>query len=200
MSANSVTLWMRNLESTQDSESAAPLFERYFPRVARYVRRKLGKTTRRVVDEEDIAIATMHVCLDKIQRGMLTALSNREQLWRMMATVASRQVIDLRRRVYANCRGGGTVRGESVFFHEDGSGISQVADKQSPIDSYDNLREDVRAFVASLEDDNLRKIAELSLAGLDTSEISKRVGRTRRTVQRRLRMLHDAWQEFLNSY
>jgi hypothetical protein len=56
MPSNSVSCWLEGLKEG-DSDAAGALWERYCERLVRLARRKLRQSSRRVADEEDIALS-----------------------------------------------------------------------------------------------------------------------------------------------
>jgi RNA polymerase sigma factor (sigma-70 family) len=77
-------------------EAFQRLYERFHRRVLGLVRRILSESIRRRVDEEDVAQSAF----DGFVRGQERAtspLANREDVWRVLATIARRRAINLQR-------------------------------------------------------------------------------------------------------
>lgn len=197
MSKNSVTLWIRAIENG-DKAATQALFDRYFARLQAFARRKLSGNTLRVVDEEDIAITSFHACLERIASGRFPPLKDRDELWRLLARVAERKACDATRRHLAAKRGAGRVRGESIFHRSDEDsvmGFAAIPDAEMSEQLSLQFAEEYRKQMALLEDEGLRQVAQLVLAGYSTAEIAQQTNRTNRTVQRRLGMILKIWQQ-----
>jgi RNA polymerase sigma factor (sigma-70 family) len=195
MLQNSVTLWIRAVEN-HDEAAARALFDRYFHRVLAVARRKLGAASRRVVDEEDIAITAFQAGLARIASPRFPPLKDRDEFWGVLVKITRRRVCDVMRRHLSAKRGGGRVRGESVFIYpggdQSGSGIAAVPDQAMNQELAAHFAEEYRRLMERL-DDSLREVARLVLAGYSTAAIANQTNRTQRTVQRRLRMILEIW-------
>lgn len=198
MSGNSVTLWIQSLDN-DDETAAQALFERYFDRLVALARKKLSNIPRRVVDEEDVAITAFYSCIASARKGRYPSLKNRDELWRLLVTITERKVLDAIRKHRSAKRGGGNVRGESVFMSPNGNGfdlgISEIPDREPTEKFADFLAEEYTRLMDLLKDDDLAQIAHLVLEGYSTSEIATRIDRTQRTVQRRIKLIQTIWSD-----
>lgn len=198
MLRNSVTLWIRAVESN-DEAAAQALFDRYFARVQTLARRRLANISLRVVDEEDIAITTFQACLARVASGRFPPLQDRDELWRLLVKITERKVVDALRKHLSAKRGDGRVRGESVFLCQGGedstAGFSQIPDREAKESLGLQFADEYRKLMSLLEDEGLREVARMALAGCSTAEIAQQTNRTRRTVQRRLAMILEIWKE-----
>ena len=114
----SVTVWIENLKQ-DDSQAAGELWSRYFDRLVRLARRKLGDWPRRVADEEDVAVSVFSALCSGAAAGRFTQLQNRDDLWRLLVAISAMKVVDLMRHEGREKRGGGRVRGHSIFHRQD---------------------------------------------------------------------------------
>ena len=188
----SITRWIADLKRGDDSAATA-LWGRYFDRLVRLAQAKLGPAHRRVADEEDVALSVFRCLCDGAARGQFTHLTDRDDLWRLLATLTLHKVIDQKRRAGVQKRGGGDVRGESVFGDAEGVGLDQcLADEPTP-ESLAILAEEHERLLAALGDDTLRTIALLKLEGFTNEEIAERLGVTCRSVERKLQRIRDRW-------
>jgi RNA polymerase sigma factor (sigma-70 family) len=172
------------------SESAATgLWEEYFERVVSLARSRLHAGLRRAADEEDIAVSVFDSVFGGISAGRFPDLADRNSLWRLLCIVTRRKVIDSVHHERRQKRGGGAVRGESVFGDADeGGGFEQfAADVEAP-DFAIHLVEEMDQLFAALGDE-LRKVAQLRLEGRTLEEIAAEAGCSPRTVQRKLRQV-----------
>jgi DNA-directed RNA polymerase specialized sigma24 family protein len=125
-------------------------------------------------------------------------VEDREDLWKLLLTITARKVTAQKRRHFAAKRGGGQVRGESVFVRanddrEANCGIGEVLGSSPTPELAHMLAEDCRQLLDSLGDESLRQVATLSLEGYTTVEIADKLGCVRRTVERKLERIRDKW-------
>ena len=98
----------------------------------------------------------------------------------------------------AQKRGGGRVRGESVFtdwVNDDVTGIEQIVGAEPTPDFAAQVAEQCEQLLTSLEDESLRAIARMKLEGYTNPEISEKIGVVERTVERRLRRIRREWSD-----
>ena len=114
MAVEEVTLWINKL-SGGDPRAAQLLWETYFNRLVHYARRKLDGLPLRVADEEDVALSAMYSFCRGMEQHRFDQVNDRNDLWKLLVTITARKACAQRRRQYAGKRGGGQVRGESVF-------------------------------------------------------------------------------------
>lgn len=174
-------------------QAADALFVRYYRRLVQLARHRLTSLPRRVVDEEDLAAAALASLFTRLSDGSYPEARNDEDLWRILATIVEHKLLDEIRRQRANKRGNGKTRGESIFFgsanHEGGSGFDRFAGE----DLSKGLRSICVHLFELLKSDDLRELALLRLEGYTTAEIAEKLGCTRRTVQRRLKLIEKIW-------
>ena len=194
--AEEVTQWLVRL-GQGNQRAAQALWERYFAKLVYYARRKLGGLPRRAADEEDAALSAMH----SFCRGMAARrfeVSDRDDLWKLLVTITARKASAQRRRHLAVKRGGGRVRGESVFQRlerDDGRepGIAGVLGREPTPELAGMVADDCRALLERLGDETLRNVALLTLQGYSTEEIAKRLCCVRRSAERKPQRIRDTW-------
>jgi hypothetical protein len=89
--------WLRGL-ATGDANAASLLWQRYYHELVELARARLGKTPRRVIDEEDVAVSVFRCLCEGATSGKFAAVVNRQELWQLLATITIRKVIDQKRR------------------------------------------------------------------------------------------------------
>ncbi|QDS99441.1 ECF-type sigma factor [Adhaeretor mobilis] len=195
-SDHSITLWIANLKLQDDDQAQREIWERYFQRLVGLARFKLGNAPRRSADEEDVALSVLHCFFAGVSEGRFPELRDRTNLWPLLAKITSRKAINQRRHELRQKRGGGRVRGESVFLNaEDASmlGLAEVmADDLTPAYLATLEEERLRLFDA-LPDDVLRSVARKKLEGFQNAEIADELGVTERTVERKLNRIRNLW-------
>ncbi len=181
-----------------DEAAAELIWREYFSGLVRLARRKLKGLPRRAVDEEDVAASAMFSFYRGMQAGRFDKLDNRHDLWKLLVTITARKACKHRRRELADIRGGGDVRGESVFVRteadeERAPGLGDVAGTEPTPDMACMLVENCNRALERLGNETLRRIAVWTLEGYGTDEIAKKLGCSRRTVERKLERIRDKW-------
>ena len=195
---NSVTAWISNLKAGQQ-EAIQKLWERYCLRLTQMARQKLGHASRRVADEEDIALAAFYSLCDAVDKNRFPRLDDRDDLWQLLLVITERKVIDHVRAGKRQKRGGGAVRGESVFLQLDADemtrGIERVVDSEPTATDALLAVEQCRELLDCLPTEELRKIALWKLEGWKNKEIAEKLGCITETVERKLRGIRELWSE-----
>ncbi len=198
-----VTLWFKSLQDG-DEQAVTRLFEHCFPRLLRYARTRLPEHLRRVLDEEDVALSAFKSLCTGAQRGALDEISNRQELWKLLTCITARKGMAYVRHETRQKRGGGKVRGESLFLqHPQDSenardtppGIQQVDGRELSPAVLAELEDEYQRLLESLQDANLQAIALLRLEGYSVDEIAERIGCAKRSVERRLRIIRKIWTD-----
>lgn len=189
-----ITLWIDRLKDG-DERAADIIWQEYFEKLIRLSSRRMSNLPRRAVDEEDIAISAM----DSLFRGATNArfpkLDDRHDLWKLLVTIAARKAIRQQRRHFADKRGGGQVRGESIFIRPDDpqAGIGQVLGPEPTPELAAEVADTCSEMLAKLQDDKLVVIAQYKLEGYTNEEIAKKLDCTTRTVERKLERIRSKW-------
>src|SRR5436190_3151117 len=123
-SSGSVTHWI-NLLKSGDPAAVQKIWEAYFPRLVGLARKRLRESPRRAADEEDVALSAFDSFCEGAARGRFPQLTDRDDLWHVLVTITARKALQLIRHEQRQKRGGGAVRGESVF--DEGSEASGEA-------------------------------------------------------------------------
>ena len=200
--ADQITQWLELIKQG-DQTAAQQLFDRYFPDLIRLARRRLAGMPRRSVDEEDVALSAMASLYRGLANERFQQLDDRDDLWKLLVTITARKAWGKLRHEKAEKRGGGQVRGESVFVRStDGdraAGIGEQADAAQTPDVTAVMAEDCERLLLALPDDTLRQVATLKLEGYDATEIASQLGCVRETVQRKLRLIREIWSSSIDS-
>ena len=160
---HSISMLLKQLE--QDPNIVAgELWSRFIERLIKAADRYLRNLPRRMADEEDIALSAFVSFVKGAAEGRFQRMTNRDDLWRVLAMLAERKAIAAYRREHAEKRGGGLVRGESVFaklLAESSArlGIDQIGDPNPQ--EINAITTTVREMLEGLGDDLLKKIALL---------------------------------------
>ncbi len=196
--ADELTQWISKL-SDGDERAAEVIWEQYFQKLVTYARRKLDGMPRRAVDEEDVALSAMHSFCRGMQGGRFEKVDDREDLWKLLVTITARKACAKRRHHHAQKRGGGQVRGESVFVRVDDEGrdggIAQFLGREPTPEVALMVTENCEQLLAALGDEKLRQVALYKLEGFSNEEIAEKLGCVRRSVERKLERIREKWSQ-----
>ena len=195
MSDKSVTHWIEDLKAGDD-QSLQSLWDRYFNQLAAVARKRLGSAPRRTVDEEDIAQSVFMSLYRGVQQGRFPRLNNRDDLWQILVMLAREKVVDHLRKNGRLKRGGGNVRGDSLFARgDDLGGFDQfLGDAEDPL-FLAMLDDQFQSLMSALRTDEQRQIASYRLEGYTNDEIASKLGLTMRSVERRLKIIRSVWSQ-----
>ena len=198
-SDESVTGWIGQLKEGND-EAAQQLWNRYFQKLVRLARARLGGFRRRAVDEEDVALTAFDSFCRGAGNGRFPKLSDRNELWHLLIVITARKVIDVRQHEKRQKRGGGDVRGESAFLDAAGeselnAGIELVVGPEPTPAFAAEVAEQARRLLEALPNQVLRDVAVWKMEGDSVEEIAERLGCSTRTVDRKLDVIRSIWKE-----
>lgn len=197
-SSDSVTQWIGQLKAGEEA-AAAKLWQRYFERLVRMASQKLRTSRRRISDEEDAALSAFDAFCRGAAHDRFPRLEDRDDLWQVLMVLTERKSIDqIRRNDLRQKRGGGRVRGESGFHSLEGDrapGLDGLAGPEPTPDFAAQLAEEQDLLLERLGDDHLRAIALWKLAGYSNEEIAAKIGKTTRTVTRKLELIRTIWEQ-----
>jgi RNA polymerase sigma factor (sigma-70 family) len=197
MSDDHVTLWLGQMTGG-DPMAIQRIWETYYDRLVRLARKKLGETNRRVADEEDVALSAFHSFCQGAAAGRFPRLDDRHDLWKVLVTITARKASAQMRHGHRQKRGGGAVRGESVFAGADSDhavGIGQVMGEEPTPEVAAMVAEQCEHLLNCLDNESLRQIALLKLEGYTNEEIAERLDCAPRTVERKLGRIRELWSE-----
>jgi DNA-directed RNA polymerase specialized sigma24 family protein len=186
-SGGSITHCLPGLKAGDDA-SVQVIWERYFGELVRLARERLGHAPRAAADEEDIALSAFHSLCEGAAHDRFAKLGDRDELWRLLATITSRKALGLIRTQNRKKRGGGEGRPANV-------GLDALVDIGPAPDVAAAMAEEVRRLLGSLASDSLREVALLRMEGYTGEEIAERLGCNRRTVTRKLELIRQTWLE-----
>lgn len=190
-----VSLYLQRVKDGRDEEASGELWEKYFDKLVNVAKRNLGTLPKRMADEEDVAVSAMHSFFKAAEGGRFENLSNRDELWKLLVTIVIRKANRHKERATAQKRGGGNVRGESVFMNaaDDGHpGLAGIPDEGFVAD----LMSECGDLMNLLEDDTLKEIALLKLEGYTLDEMSEKMDVARSTIKRKIARIKETWEEF----
>ena len=194
-----VTQWVIHL-AEGDQSAAEKIWNEYFAKLVRLARRKLDGMPLRDVDEEDVVLSAMNSFCMGVVNNKFSKLNNRTDLWKLLVTITARKATAARRRHFAQKRGGGEVRGESIFSQSTSTnirdeGIHCILGCEPTPELAMAVTENCQILLNRLGDETLKQIALLTLEGYRTEEIAQKLNCVRRTVERKLERIRELWGE-----
>jgi DNA-directed RNA polymerase specialized sigma24 family protein len=193
---DSVTRWIDGVRDGDDADIRR-LWDRYFQDLVRLADIRLRGHARRGFDEEDVALSALRSFCDRAGRGEFAGLAGRDDLWRLLATITARKVLESVRHQARRKRGGGRVRGESALGDPEArdGGLAQLLGREPTPEAAAQFAEDYERLLARLDDPTLRLIAVRRLEGHTNEEVAAELGTSPRTVDRKLNLIRKIWRE-----
>lgn len=200
--ASDVTGLIKQVRSGDES-AAQELWDKYSERVVEVARRSLKDSSRRVQDEEDVAVIAFKSLLAGITAGRFPELDHRDQLWRLLMVITTRKAAAAIEKDHRQKRGGGDVRGDSALIareNEDSvrGGFDRLASGKPSPDIAAIMADQTQQLLTSLPDETAQRIAALKIEGFTHQDIADRLEINTRTVERRLKQIRELWQKILN--
>lgn len=195
---SSVSVWVKRLIDGDKNLPVEKLWERYYQRLVRLARGKLGSRPRRSADEEDVALSAFDSFCKGATDGRFPQLNDRDNLWRILVTITARKVYQLNLKNQRQKRGGNRVLDEAAFGqdnHGDASvlGLEQFIGYEPTPEFAVQAAEEYENLLARLPDDDLRQVAQWKMEGFTNEEIATKHGCAPRTIERRLSLIRSHW-------
>ncbi len=192
-SQTSVTEWLLGLKQGSD-EAAQKIWQCYYQQLLVIAEKRLGQLPRRMSDGEDVVQEAFANLFQGCKEGRFPRLDDRDDLWQLLLMLTDRRAKDCMRRGLADKRGGGGVRGHSVFLqagedHDEPHGFDAVPDCEPTPESVDALIDFIRLKWNTFQDDLLMAVTVMKLMGYSNTEIAERHKLTPRTVERKFRLV-----------
>lgn len=197
----SITRVIRQMQQG-DGDGATYLWHRFFVRLKYLVKDRLRSQLGALSDEEDVALDSLSEMFRGLLDGKYPSLDNREAFWRLLVTVATRNVIDEINRENRLKRGAGRVFHESAFTSIDDESAAlfeQIASSVEAPDVQMMITERCTELLESLGHDQLQAIAIMKTAGSTNQEIADSLGLSLRSVERRLAEIRQCWNAELKA-
>lgn len=190
----SVTRWIADLRAGH-ADAAAQMWSRYYERLVRLAAQRLRGGQRRVADEEDVVVAAFDSFCRGAAGGRFPQLDDRDDLWQVLVMLTARKASNQLKHDRRDKRGGGQVRGESVFAtpDDDQAGINEVLGQEPTPEFASQIGEECRRLLDLLGDDTLREVALAKMEGYLNAEIAERLQVRPRTIERKLQLIREIW-------
>lgn len=193
-SEGSITRWL-DLAKQGDSHAGQRIWEQYFQQLIGLARKKLQTAPRRVADEEDVVLMAFDSFYRGVEAGRFPQLEDRHDLWQVLVMITARKAVNQLAHDRRQKRGGGAVRGESVFLGgSDGQGgIDEVVGAEPSPEFAAQVADQCQHLLQQLGDPTLERIAIAKLDGYRNDEIAHQLDVRVRTVERKLRVIREIW-------
>ncbi|QEG21084.1 ECF-type sigma factor [Mariniblastus fucicola] len=172
--AGSITGWLDSVRQGND-EAAKNIWDRWFDRLCARVSPHSGHL--RIHDNEDIASDAFADFFRALREGKFSALRNRSEIWKLLATIAVRKSAASYRFEQAQRRGGG----QKVYsFEEMKQHSSGMTAPRKPVTS--NTIEELIQTIR-IKNPILAQVARMKIECLDNQEIANELNCSVRRVQ-----------------
>jgi RNA polymerase sigma factor (sigma-70 family) len=191
-SGGSVTAWIGQVKSGEE-EALGKLHGRYWPALVELARKRLKGVPRGALDEEDVAQQAFYSFYQTLKAGRVLRLSNRHDLLALLThIVACTAVNQIDHEVGTQKRGGSRAL-DHLARDEAAPPVQWAAGTPTPLEQA-ILNDCYQHYMDGLPD-KLRGFAELYLAGFSHREVAERMGCSERTVERKIELVLNRWQE-----
>lgn len=179
-----VTQWIALLR-TGNEDAATQLWKLFIHRLRTLLRKQLHGPS---YDEEDVALSSFRVLCRCLSEGRYPDLVNRDQLWRVLATIAVRKSRDYFESETCQKRGGpGHCTG-------DAASLANAASKEPGPEIEALMTDECQRLLALLENPRLKQVVMWKLEGYSHEEIAAKLGLTRWSVGRMLNCVREIWE------
>jgi DNA-directed RNA polymerase specialized sigma24 family protein len=199
-----VTMWLRRLEAG-DPNSAGDLYQHFCNRLQNLIRGHIPPSVRATYDDDDVAVSAFHSLFLGV-REQRYQLGNRTDIWRLLLTIAERKIAKRIRFETQEKRDVRRLLQNSVFVslspgkqQDAPSGVNSLPGYEPTPAFAVEVAETCENLLGSLPDDCCRTIALLMLESYTAEQVAKKLGCTRRTVQRKLLVIRRTWQDSSDS-
>jgi DNA-directed RNA polymerase specialized sigma24 family protein len=179
--SDSVTLWISQVKEGE-REGVRRLLERYFQRLVQLARSRFQGRPGLAGYDEDVALSAFKSLCLGAEHGRFPDLSDRDDLWRLLALFTIRKAVDVQRRS----------RGPEAAGEPD---LEHLLSDEPPPELAAEMADDYQRLLGRLEDGDLRSIALWKVEGYTNEEIAGRLGCVVRTVERKLQRIRILWAE-----
>lgn len=177
----------RLIRAVQDGSDTAirPLLAAYFDRLVQLARKRLQNMPGLGGYDEDLALRSFHSVYERLRDPVQPLdLSDRDDLWRLLATRTISRAIDLIRRHHP----------QEVPGDED---VTQLLTREPTPSEAAEVADECRRLLDSLPEVELRQIALWKVEGYTNEEIAGRLDCVPRTIERKVSRIRLLWKHEL---
>lgn len=195
--SGSVSRWIEGAKVGCE-HAALMLWSRYRLMLMGLARKKLGVAPRCVADEEDVVIEAFQSFLRRCREGNYADVVDRDDLGRLLVAITVHKTTNQVRDQLRQKRVGSIARDPAgILAARQFGGVDQLPGSEPPPDLVPILEDSLNNLLAKFGDRELRAIVLYKLKGCSNKDVARRIGRSVITVQRRLRLIREKWQEEL---
>ncbi len=184
----SISRWLLVVKENDDraevDDAVRALWERYYGRLVQLARNRLKTSPYGRSEEEDVALSAIQSFCIRAADGRFTRLDDRDDLWRILVTIAIAKVARL-------------FRCPSPPAHDPGL-LDQIVGKEPSPELAATVAEELRRLLAALPNDSYRTIATKKLEGYTSEEIADCLGCCTKNVEYKLRNIRATWRPLLD--
>lgn len=193
ISDSSVTRWLQRLE-VGDSVAAERLWQLFFERLVQLAHGRLQVRHRKAIDAEDIALSAFHSFCVGVEKKKFPALSNRDNLWRLLVSITIHKLLHAVRDQTRIKRGGLFRELQGLDSSSSGLDIlNQVVSHEPSPELAVEVAEQYEILIRSLDNKELMQLATWKMEGFTNEEIAAKIGKSQRTVERKLNLIRKIW-------
>jgi DNA-directed RNA polymerase specialized sigma24 family protein len=182
---DAVTVWLGRIQAG-DAAAVTRLWDKYFLRLVGLARKRLRDSRGRVADEEDVALSAFDSFCRNAGAGRFPDLSDRDGVWRLLASFTARKVAHHVRDAMRRKRGGEAAKegSDAIEAH-----LSREPDPALAV----QVAEECSRLLVALGGSGLQEVALLRMDGYTIDEVADRIGCAPRTIKRKLRLIRTIW-------
>ncbi len=185
--------WVDRLRQGDDA-AAQKLWELFFQRLVALAQKRLASTRIAIADQEDVALSAFNSFCIQIENGRYPDINDRENLWRLLATITRNKVHHLIRDQARKKRGGDWKKlsenasnaGQKLLLNE------LVCHEPTPQLAAE-FAEQCARLLAKLPSQELIELAVKKMEGYTNEEIATQYDKSERTIERKLHLIRKIW-------
>jgi len=185
--------WMNELRDG-NSVAAQQLWQTYYHQLVILARRKLDGRAQLGADEEDVALSALKSFCRGIEAGRYPQIEDPGNLWKLLMKITLHKAFHLLRDQNCQKRGGDWKRLDSTGEDDSESVLGQIAGHEPSPELAAQFAEEYERLMHKLPNATLTEVAVLRMEGYSNAEIAARLGKTERTVERKLNLVRQIWE------
>ncbi len=199
---HSISQWLHSLKAGETAH-VQELWDRYRAKLVEIAGRRLAGRSKVVADEDDVVQSVfISLCRGAVE-GRFNDVNNRDELWWLLLAITKQKAVSLIRRSDAAKRGGRRVFTEADYGGTDTNGsrgrfsFDQLVGQCPTPETITILEEECQRLFHLLPNTDLINIAKHRLEGYSVPEIAVILAISKRSVERKLGLIRNAWAEEL---
>lgn len=177
-----VSVWLAQMKQG-DEAAVQKLWERYFVRLIGLARRTLANSPQVIGNEEDVAQSAFKSFYFRAQAGKFPKLEDRDDLWKVLMTIALRKSFRNRRKA------SGQVSTDPQIL------AAELVTESPEPDTTALVTDEFRRLFGKLEDPVLSGIALMKFEGLTNRQIARSLDLSVATIERKLQVIRHLWRD-----